>query len=144
MSLCKVRGPVAWVLSLARLNWMSGASVEAVRAVSAPPTSERRAEEPLVRAAELMATVPVAVMPESVRLPEMRVSPFTLSVDEGEVEAKPRRLFVESQKRFALLCPIKPPAPKNGIEPSVIPVLAKFVTERALRGEVAVVEVAVY
>ena len=122
---------------------MSVASVLAVRPVSAPPTSERRADEPEVRAAELIATVPVAVMPATVRLPETSVFPFTLSVDEGEVEARPRRLFVESQKRFALLCPIKPPAPKNGIEPSVIPVLAKFVTERALRVEVAVVEVAV-
>ena len=38
---------------------------------------------------------------------------------------------------------MNPPAPKNGMLPNVIAVLAKFVTESAFRVEVAVVEVAV-
>lgn len=95
-SLCKVTGPVAWVFTLARFHWMSVASVLAVSPVSAPPTRERRADEPEVRAAELMATVPVAVIPERVRLPEKRALPFKERADEGEVDERPRRFKVAS------------------------------------------------
>ena len=61
-SLWSVMLPFAWVLVRARLNWTSGASVEAVRPVSAEPVRVRYGVAPLVRAAELIATVPVAVI----------------------------------------------------------------------------------
>src|SRR3989344_2806590 len=61
-SLCSVKAPLAWVLVRARLNWMSGASVDAVSPVSAPPMTERKAEAPLVRASSLRVREEVAVM----------------------------------------------------------------------------------
>jgi hypothetical protein len=81
---------------------MSVASVLAVSPVSAPPTRERRADEPLVLAAELIATVPVAVMPATVRLPEMRVLPWTESLLAGVVVPTPSRAFVVSKERRSL------------------------------------------
>ena len=50
-ALSVARAPLACVLVRARLNCTSGASVEAVRPVSAPPVSVRYGVAPLVRAA---------------------------------------------------------------------------------------------
>src|SRR3989344_6049496 len=93
------RAPVAWVLVLARLNWMSGASVEAVSPESAPPTSERSAVAPLVLATELMATVPVAVMPATVRLHDRSALPCTEGLLAGVVGPTPSLAFVVSKER---------------------------------------------
>src|SRR3989344_5557029 len=83
-SLCSVRAPLAWVLVRARLNWMSGASVEAVRPVSAPPMTERKAEAPEGRAASLRVREEVAVIaPPKKEEPEMCEVPLTESVLEG-------------------------------------------------------------
>ena len=50
--------PLAWVLVRAKLNCTSGASVEAVRPVSAAPVRANRAADPEVRAAGVAAKVP--------------------------------------------------------------------------------------
>ena len=69
---------------------MSGASVEAVSPVSAPPVSERSAVAPEVRAAEFMAIVPVAVSQAMVRLFEKSPLPCTAKSAPGLVVPIPR------------------------------------------------------
>ena len=67
--------PLAWVFVLFRLNCTSGALVEAVRPVSAPPVKVRRGVTPEVRAASVHVAVPVAVKVENVRPPEKSAFP---------------------------------------------------------------------
>src|SRR3989304_5546904 len=69
---------------------MSGASVEAVSPVSAPPVSERSAGAPAGGAAQLLGTVPVGVSPAMVRLFEKTPLPCTTKSAPGLVVPIPR------------------------------------------------------
>src|SRR3989344_1907443 len=106
--LSRVMLPFAWVLVRARFHCTSGASVEAVRPVSAAPVRVKYGVTPEVRAAGVSATVPVAV-----RVPPRKVLPATSSLLVGEVVPTPkfpvevRRAYsVHEEPAFKIKLPI--------------------------------------